>query len=176
MQLSGYIYYLILLFCAASFCGCSAGQTARVGNKTKMDERKLEIMKTEEEWKKILTAEQYAVLREKSTERPFTGKYYNYTKDGIYSCAGCGAELFSSSDKFNAGCGWPSFSDVIKKGTILTSVDTSYGMVRTEITCARCGGHLGHLFEDGPTPTGLRYCVNSASLNFNPENNKSHQE
>lgn len=117
---------------------------------------------------KRLTPEQYEVLREKGTERPFSGKYVNVTDKGIYVCAACGAELFSSADKYDAGCGWPSFSAALTEGKIIEKKDLSYGMIRTEIQCARCGGHLGHVFDDGPKPTGLRYCVNSVSLDFKP--------
>jgi methionine-R-sulfoxide reductase len=124
------------------------------------------LNKTEEEWKKILTPEQYHIIREKGTERPFTGKYYKTSDKGVYSCAACGNELFTSDMKFDSDCGWPSFDASMEGGKIKTAVDTSYGMVRTEIMCAKCGGHLGHLFDDGPTLTGKRYCVNSVSLNF----------
>jgi methionine-R-sulfoxide reductase len=124
------------------------------------------INKTEAEWKKVLTPEQYHILREKGTERAFTGKYYKTNDKGVYSCAACGEELFTSDMKFDSECGWPSFDKAMEGGKIKTAVDRSYGMVRTEIMCARCGGHLGHLFDDGPTITGKRYCVNSASLNF----------
>jgi methionine-R-sulfoxide reductase len=124
------------------------------------------ITKTEAEWKKILTPEQYHILREKGTERAFTGKYYKTNDKGVYSCAACGEELFTSDMKFDSDCGWPSFDKAMEGGKIKTEVDRSYGMVHTEIMCAKCGGHLGHLFDDGPTITGKRYCVNSASLNF----------
>jgi len=124
------------------------------------------LNKTEEEWKKILTPEQYAVLREKGTDRPFTGKYYLTTDKGVYLCAACGTELFTSDMKFESSCGWPSFDKAMEGGKIKTVVDRTHGMVRTEILCAKCGGHLGHLFDDGPTATGLRYCVNSTSINF----------
>lgn len=125
--------------------------------------------KTDEEWKKTLTPEQYAVLREKGTERPGTGQY-NLTFDkGVYRCAGCGAELFSSDQKFDSHCGWPSFDAELGSGDRIKKIrDTSHGMIRTEIVCARCGGHLGHIFDDGPTATGQRYCVNSLSLDFTP--------
>ena len=125
------------------------------------------IQKNEEEWKKLLTSEQYHVLREKGTERPFTGKFNIHKEKGVYVCAACGNELFSSANKFDAHCGWPSFDKEIGEGKIVTHRDTSHGMIRTEIICGKCGGHLGHLFEDGPTQTGLRYCVNSLSLDFN---------
>lgn len=125
--------------------------------------------KSDAEWKKILSPEQFYVLREKGTERAHTGKYNIHTEKGVYTCAGCNAELFRSEDKFDAGCGWPSFSDGIKSGAIKTAQDRSHGMIRTEIMCANCGGHLGHVFDDGPAPTGLRYCVNSLSLDFKKE-------
>lgn len=124
------------------------------------------ITKTEEEWKKQLNPEQYHILREKGTERPFTGKYYLHKEKGVYVCAACGNELFKSDTKFDAGCGWPSFSDVIDKNKVVFNRDTSHAMIRIEITCAKCGGHLGHVFDDGPQPTGLRYCINSASIEF----------
>jgi peptide-methionine (R)-S-oxide reductase len=128
------------------------------------------IYKTEEEWKKILTPEQYHVLREKGTDAPFTGKLTLNKEKGSYSCAACGNELFTSDMKFESHCGWPSFDKEIEGGKITTKTDTSYGMVRTEILCAKCGSHLGHLFDDGPTETGLRYCVNSTSLEFKKSN------
>ena len=127
---------------------------------------KHEVVKSEEEWKKTLTPEQYQVLREKGTERPFTGKYWNHHEDGTYTCAACGQELFKSNTKFDSDCGWPSFWDAVDKSKIETRDDFSFGMHRIEVVCRRCGGHLGHLFNDGPNPTGQRYCINSASLNF----------
>jgi peptide-methionine (R)-S-oxide reductase len=126
-----------------------------------------DIAKTDEDWKRRLTPDQYRVLRQKGTERAFTGAYWNTKDDGTYVCAGCGQELFTSSDKFDSGCGWPSYTRAIAEGRILEHRDSSHGMERTEVVCARCGGHLGHVFDDGPAPTGLRYCINSASLNFN---------
>ncbi|MES2591919.1 MAG: peptide-methionine (R)-S-oxide reductase MsrB [Bacteroidota bacterium] len=122
--------------------------------------------KTEDDWKKQLNPEQYRVLRQKGTEAPFSGKYYLHEENGMYVCAGCGAELFKSDTKFDAGCGWPSFSDVVDPKKVVYTKDKSFGMIRTEITCAQCGGHLGHVFDDGPTPTGLRYCINSAAIDF----------
>lgn len=130
---------------------------------------KEEITKTEEEWKQQLSPEQYRVLREKGTERPFIGKFYLHEEKGIYTCAACGNELFASNMKFNSSCGWPSFDKEIAGGKIKTKRDLSHGMIRTEIMCAKCGSHLGHLFDDGPTETGMRYCVNSVSLDFKKE-------
>ncbi len=127
------------------------------------------VTKTEEEWKNTLSPDQYRVLREKGTEAPFTGKYYLNKDKGVYVCAACGNELFTSDMKFESSCGWPSFDKEIAGGKIKTIVDTSHGMVRTEIVCAKCGSHLGHLFDDGPTATGERYCVNSVSLDFKKE-------
>lgn len=116
-------------------------------------------------WKNKLTPEQYYILREKGTERPFTGKYNDFFEEGIYICAGCNNELFKSDSKFNSGCGWPSFDNSIQN-SIDETLDKSHGMIRTEITCSNCGGHLGHIFNDGPTATGMRYCVNSISIEF----------
>lgn len=122
------------------------------------------VVKSEEEWKQQLSPGQYRILRQKGTEAPFTGKYWNTKADGTYVCAGCGAELFTSQTKFDSGCGWPSFWDKIDPSCIEYHEDNSYGMHRVEVLCARCGGHLGHVFEDGPEPTGQRYCINSASV------------
>ncbi|HEY9045201.1 MAG TPA: peptide-methionine (R)-S-oxide reductase MsrB [Ohtaekwangia sp.] len=124
------------------------------------------INRTDAEWKAMLTPEQYSVLREKGTDRPFTGKYYIHKDKGVYVCAACGNELFTSDMKFDSECGWPSFDKEIEGGKIKKVMDYSHGMTRTEILCGRCGSHLGHLFDDGPTLTGKRYCVNSTSLDF----------
>jgi len=129
-----------------------------------MDEK--DLPKTEKEWEKILSDKEYRILRKKGTEPPFTGKYVNYKGKGIYVCAACDNVLFSSDKKFDSGSGWPSFWDVISKDKVELKEDNSLGMRRIEVLCNRCGGHLGHVFEDGPEPTGKRYCINSASLNF----------
>jgi peptide-methionine (R)-S-oxide reductase len=127
------------------------------------------VQKTEAEWRAELNPEQYHVLREKGTEAPFSGEYDHIFEPGTYRCAGCGAELFSSEAKYDSGCGWPAFSSPAAAHAIDEETDTSHGMVRTEVMCSNCGGHLGHVFPDGPRPTGLRYCINSAALNLEEE-------
>jgi peptide-methionine (R)-S-oxide reductase len=136
------------------------------------NQNSFKIQKTEEEWKQELTPEQYYVLRQAGTERPFTGQYNMHFEKGTYSCGACGEPLFTSESKFDGHCGWPSFDKEIEEGKILERTDTSHGMVRTEILCANCGSHLGHVFDDGPTETGLRYCVNSLSLDFEEDSAK----
>jgi peptide-methionine (R)-S-oxide reductase len=128
-----------------------------------------QVTKTEDEWREQLTPEQYEVLRRKGTERPFTGKYVNNKDDGTYTCAACGTELFTSGTKLESGTGWPSFTEPMNTENVELHQDRTHGMVRTEVTCKACGGHLGHVFPDGPGPGGQRYCINSCSLDFKPQ-------
>lgn len=135
-----------------------------------VDKKKEKINKSEDEWREVLTPDQFRVLRLKGTERPFSGKYYLHHEEGVYKCAGCDTPLFTSDAKFDSGCGWPSFDSPIFEENIEKKVDKSHGMLRTEIICKNCGGHLGHVFDDGPRETtGLRYCINSVSLRFDSD-------
>ncbi|HEV8080425.1 MAG TPA: peptide-methionine (R)-S-oxide reductase MsrB [Chitinophagaceae bacterium] len=145
-------------------CILIVGSSCAQKGKNKMG--KFAVVKTDAEWKKQLTAEQFAVSRKAGTESPYTGKYWDNHEKGIYKCVSCGQELFISNTKFESGTGWPSFYQPIKKQNVLEKTDKTFGMARTEVLCSRCGGHLGHVFDDGPKPTGLRYCMNSASLDF----------
>jgi peptide-methionine (R)-S-oxide reductase len=156
-----------IFFCIALsgyLISCTAQETTPLEKeKTNME---FKISKTEEEWRKTLTQEQYYVLREKGTERPYTGKYNMFFEDGTYHCSACSTPLFTSDSKFDSHCGWPSFDRAISDSAIVEVADYAHGMVRTEIMCGTCGGHIGHVFDDGPTETGLRYCVNSISVEF----------
>ena len=129
----------------------------------------MESEMSEDKWKEKLTKEQYQVLRKKGTEPAFTGKYWNHHEEGVYKCAGCGKVLFSSDKKFDSGTGWPSFDQPIDDESVMEKPDNSHGMKRTEVLCSNCGGHLGHVFDDGPKTTGCRYCINSISLDFEPK-------
>lgn len=165
--------YLLTLTAFLLFvsCGGNAQSKKKTNNKSKIDK----IVKTEAEWKKELSPQEYYVLREKGTDRPGDGGYTNHFEKGTYVCRGCGAQLFESGSKYESHCGWPSFDDAIP-GTIDFSRDLSHGMVRTEITCTKCDGHLGHIFDDGPKETtGKRYCVNTSSIKFIPEESSEKQ-
>ncbi len=162
-----FIFFLILLTLEFLSCQTPLNKIENNLSKSKQEATKMKYEKTDDEWKKQLSSEQYDILRLKGTERPGSGKYNSHNEKGIYTCAGCGSELFTNDQKFDSHCGWPSFDNNIAGEEKVKQIkDYSYGMIRTEIVCANCGGHLGHIFDDGPTATGLRYCVNSLSLNF----------
>lgn len=154
---------ILSLFITALFFSCSQSQEMNTASKNKMANK---IEKSEEEWKQELTPEEFQVLRKAGTERAFTGEFWDHHEKGVYTCAACNQELFVSNTKFESGSGWPSFYEPISKENVTIKKDVSLGMVREEVVCSRCGGHLGHVFSDGPEPTGLRYCINSISLDF----------
>jgi peptide-methionine (R)-S-oxide reductase len=159
------IFILILLF-AVSCKGQEKVKEAKLDSTDKKSNMQFEIKKSDEEWKNTLSPEEFRVMRQKGTERPFSGEYELFSEDGYYKCRACGNKLFKSDTKFDAHCGWPSFYDVENTSAVKLITDTTLGMLRTEVVCAKCGGHLGHVFEDGPNPTGLRYCINSVSIKF----------
>mgnify|MGYP000947858438 FL=1 len=157
--------FILLIALSLSACGQQAGNQSK-SQPTIAAMDTFEIKKSDEEWRKQLTPVQFNILREKGTERPFTGAYDKFYEEGTYYCAACGTELFTSKTKYNSGCGWPAFYEPSVDKNIVEKKDYSHGMVRIEVMCAKCGGHLGHVFEDGPQPTGLRYCINSGALRF----------
>jgi peptide-methionine (R)-S-oxide reductase len=167
---------LLIMTAAVLFYACTGNGQSPASKKSQAPADTIKkVNLTEAQWKAKLTPQQYSVLREKDTDRPFTGKYYLHNEKGVYSCAGCGQELFTSDMKFNSDCGWPSFDKEMAGGKIKQIKDTSFGMTRIEIVCAKCDSHLGHLFDDGPTLTGLRYCINSTSIDFKKKEAKPKQ-
>ncbi len=158
------VVVVLAAFAIACTTSCEAPSAPAEKSGDQMTEHQFPVQKTDEQWREQLTEEQYHVLREAGTERAFTGKYWDEHADGIYHCAGCGNALFDAEHKFDSGTGWPSYTRPIDEGAVAEREDNSHGMTRTEVVCADCGGHLGHVFTDGPEPTSLRYCINSAAL------------
>lgn len=173
VQQQAYLFLFILLLTACTGNDVVSQNSSHNPNSDTTKAMSDQVIKTEDEWKNILSKEQFEVLRNKGTERPFTGKFEKFNEHGNYVCGACGNILFSSDTKFDAGCGWPSFFDVIDKSKIKLEHDNKFGMSRIEVMCARCGGHLGHVFDDGPKPTGMRYCINSVSLDFKSDSVKT---
>jgi len=175
------IVLVLGVFVAACAAGCGGAvergtPRAELKNTEGSGNVSEKIVKSDDEWRALLTPEQYRIMRQAGTEPPFTGKYYHFKGEGMYLCAACGSKLFDSDTKYDSGSGWPSFYEPASKETVEERADRSLGMARVEVRCNRCGAHLGHVFEDGPAPTGLRYCINSAALNFVPETEKREGE
>lgn len=177
MQIKNLNLIGLMIFYIYSFFSChsNTGEMTETQINTKavsMEDTITPILKSDEEWRKVLTKEQYEVIRNHGTEKAFTGELLNIKEQGVYKCAACGLELFSSETKFESGTGWPSFYDRVNRYHVEKEPDDSYGMRRTEVHCGRCKGHLGHVFTDGPDPTGLRYCINSVSLEFEKKSDR----